>query len=69
VPSPGHEGPQFFDALAPDLSGENRSEPMAPEPDRLVAHIDPALTQQVVDIPEREREPDLHRDREADDLG
>ncbi len=36
-----------------DLTGEHRSEPMSPEPHRLVADVDATLMQQIFDIPER----------------
>ena len=33
-----------------------------------MAHIDPTLMQQVFDIPERERKPNVEHYRQADDL-
>jgi len=63
VPAPAREGPHLVDAPAPDLGGEHWSKPMPPEPDRLVADVDPAFVQQVLDIPERQRESDVHHDR------
>ena len=42
---------------------------MPPEPHRLVADVDAALVQQVLDVSERKREPDVHHHRQADDLG
>ncbi|WP_245306361.1 hypothetical protein [Roseovarius aestuariivivens] len=33
-----------------------------------MADIDAALMQQILDIPQREREPDIHHNRQADDL-
>jgi hypothetical protein len=42
---------------------------MPPVPDALVAELDAALMQQILDVPEREREADVHHHRQADDLG
>jgi len=51
-----------FHALDPaiaDLGGEHRAKPMPPETDRLVADINAALVQQVLDVSKRQREPDV----------
>jgi hypothetical protein len=56
------------DSLAPDLSGEQGAEAVPPIPDRLMADVDPSFVQQVLDVPQREREPDMHHPRQADDL-
>ena len=53
----------------PDLCGEHRAEPVPPEPYRLVADIDTALEQQVLDLAQRQRVPDIHHHREANDFG
>ena len=53
----------------PDLGGKYRAEPGPPEPYRLVADIDAALEQQVLDLPQRQRIPDIHHHREADYFG
>jgi hypothetical protein len=63
------ECPHRLDPVPPDLGGEDRPEPVPPKPDRLMGNVDAALVQQVFDVPERERLPDMHHDREADDLG
>ena len=34
-----------------------------------MADVDAALVQQVFDVAERQREPDVHHDRQADDFG
>jgi hypothetical protein len=52
-----------------DLRGEHRTEPVPPEPHRFVADVDPPLEQQIFDLPQRQRIPDVHHHREADDLG
>jgi len=67
VPSPV-AGFHALDPAFPDLSGEQRAEPMPPEPDGFMADLDTALMQQILDVPKREREPDVHHHRQADDL-
>ena len=58
-----------LNAPFPDLRGEHRAEPVPPEPYRLVADIDTALEQQVLDLAQRQRVPDIHNLREANDFG
>ena len=53
----------------PDLRGEHRTEPVPPEPHRLVTDIDAAFVQQIFDLAQRQRVADIHHHREADDLG
>jgi hypothetical protein len=53
----------------PDLRGEHRSEPVPPEPDRLVANVDAALEQQILDLAERQWLAHIHHHRQANDLG
>ena len=68
VPAPA-AGSQGVDPLLPDLGGEHRSEPVPPEPHRLVANLDAALMQQVLNVPKRQREPHIHHHGQTDDLG
>ena len=58
-----------LNAVLPDLSSENRPEPVPPEPHRLVGDIDPALVKQILYIPQRKRVAKVHHNRQADDLG
>jgi len=51
-----------------DLGGKHRTEPVPPEPHRLVADVDTTLEQQIFDLAQRQRVPDVHHHREADDL-
>jgi hypothetical protein len=51
-----------------DLRSEHRAEPVPPEPHRLVADLDAALEQQVLDLAKRQRVPNLHHHRQADHL-
>jgi hypothetical protein len=55
--------------LPADLGREHRAEAVPPEPNRLVTNLDPTLVQQVFDIAERQREPDVHHHGQADDFG
>lgn len=52
-----------------DLAGEDRSKPVYPKSDAFVADINAALVQQILDISEREWKPNVHHDRQTDDLG
>jgi hypothetical protein len=44
-------------------------ETVAPVPHGLVAEANPALEKQVLDVPQRQRKPNLHHDHKADHLG
>ncbi len=52
----------------PDLRGEHRTEPVPPETYCLVAYIDATLKQQILDLSQRNRIPDVHHYREANYL-
>lgn len=67
VPTPAAR-PHPLDAALSDLGGKKRPEPVPPKPHGLVADIDAAFVQQVLDIAKRERKPDIHHHRETDDL-
>jgi hypothetical protein len=41
-----------LDPLPADLAGEHRAEPVPPQPHRLMADVDAALEQQVLDVPQ-----------------
>ena len=69
MPLPSREGAQLLDPSAPDLGCEHRPEPMPPEPDRLMAHVDAALVKQILHVPERQRKPAIQHHRQTDDLG
>jgi hypothetical protein len=56
-------GSHALDAALSDLGGEERTEPVQPEPNRLVADLDATLVQQVLYIPQRERGADVHHYR------
>ena len=56
-------------SLLPDLCGKHRTKPIPPEPHRLMADIDPSFMKQVLDLPQRQGEADIHHHRQADNLG
>jgi len=43
-------------------------EPIDPMADRFVANVDTAFEEQVFDVQQRQREADIHHDRELDDF-
>jgi hypothetical protein len=49
-----------------DFSGEHRPEPVPPEPHHFVAHINATLVQKVFHVPQRQWEPDVQHDHQAD---
>jgi hypothetical protein len=53
VPAPMPEPSHARHALAPRLAREERAEPVPPEAYRLVAKVDAALEQQILDVPQR----------------
>ncbi|EAQ23117.1 hypothetical protein ROS217_02660 [Roseovarius sp. 217] len=42
-----------MDAAFADLGSEHGAEPVPPEPDRLMADVDAALVQQILDVAKR----------------
>ena len=50
--------------LFPDFRGEHWPEPVPPEAHRLMANIDAALMEQVLDVSKRERKPNVHHHRQ-----
>ena len=59
----------MMNASFPDLVGEHRTEPLPSEPNRLVADIDAALMEQILDLSQRKRIAEIHHHRETDYLG
>ncbi len=54
--------------LLTDLGSEHRAKPVPPKPDCLVADVDPALGQKILDVAQRQRVLHLHHHRQADYL-
>ena len=50
VPPPTRHRTHSTLPLLADLAGKDRAKTVPPEPDRLVAHLDPALVEKVLDI-------------------
>ncbi len=69
VPLPFRECSQLLHPLSPDLGGKHRPETVPPVADGFVTDIDASLVQQVFDIPQGKRKPDVQHHRQADDLG
>ena len=55
MPAPLRIAAHVRDASPADLRGEHRAKPVPPEPDRLMADVDPAFGQQVLDVAQRQR--------------
>ena len=69
VPAPLRQGPQRSRSLLPDLCGKHRTEPIPPEPHRLMADIDPSFMKQVLDLPQRQGKTDINHHGKANNLG
>jgi hypothetical protein len=65
VLEPAHPG----NPLPPDVGDEHGPKPVPPEAHRLVANIDFALKQQVLNISQRQRISHIHHHHQADHLG
>jgi hypothetical protein len=50
MPPPLGKAARLRHPLVSDLGGEHRAKPVLPEPDRLVADVDPALGQKILDV-------------------
>jgi hypothetical protein len=48
---------------ATDLGSEQLAKSVPPKPHRLMADVDATLVQQILDVAQRQREPDLHHHR------
>ena len=51
------------DASLSDFGSEYRPKPVPPKPDCLVADLDPALGQKILDVAQRQRVSDVHHAR------
>lgn len=57
----------FMSSLA-DFPGEVSTEPVDSEVQTFMANVDPAFMEKVFDVPQRQREADIHQDSELDDF-
>ena len=60
--------PQLLHALFSNVSGKHRTKTVPPKPYSFVANFDATLVEQVLHIPKRKRETDVHHYRQANDL-
>ncbi len=58
----------MMNAPLPDLRGQQWTEPVPPEPHRLMADIYAAFEQQILNLSQRKRIPHVHHHREANHL-
>ncbi len=65
VPLPIGVSAQVLDAFLANFCSKNQAEPVPPVANRFVADVDAALVQQVLDVPERKREANIHHHRQA----
>jgi hypothetical protein len=49
-----------------DLGSKHRAKPVPPKPDRLMADVDPALGQEILDIAQRQRVLHVHHHDQTD---
>jgi hypothetical protein len=68
MPTPLRIAAHVRDASLSDLGSEYRPKPVPPKPDCLVADLDPALGQKILDVAQRQRVSDVHHHDQTDDL-
>src|SRR5208337_1477861 len=68
MPAPLRIAAHMRDASLADLGREHRSKPIPPEPDGLMADIDPALGDEILDVVQRQRVSHVHHHDQTDDL-
>ena len=69
MPAPVAEPPHATDPLTANVACEQRTEPVPPQPDRLVADVDPALEQQILHVAQRQGKAHVHQHHQPDHLG
>jgi hypothetical protein len=60
VPTPLYKAAHVRDPLLSDLCRKHRTKPVPPEPHGLMADVDPALGQQILDVAQRQRVSHVH---------
>ena len=65
---PPATGFHALDAALSDLGREQRAEPMPPISHCFMADIDATLMQKILDVPKRQRKPDVEHDSQTNDL-
>jgi hypothetical protein len=66
--APLDEAAHVRGASLADLGGEHWAKPIPPEPDGLMADVDPALGQEIFDVAQRQRVSHVHHHHQTDDL-
>ena len=66
MPTPLGEAAHVRYSPLSDLSGEHRAKPVPPKSDSLMADVDPALGQQILDIAQRQRVSHVHHHDQTD---
>src|SRR3984885_5071947 len=68
APVPLRTGTHVRVSSLTNLGGEHRAKPVPPEPDGLMADVDPALGQQILDVAQRQGVSPVHHHDQTDDL-
>jgi hypothetical protein len=68
VPAPLRLRPHALHPLVPDFCRKYRTKPVPPVPHGYMADFNPAFVQQILNVAQRQREPDIQHYRQADDL-
>jgi hypothetical protein len=68
VPAPVAIARKVSNPTSSNLACEHRAKTVPPKPHRLVADVDPALEQQVLDVSQAQWETGIHHYHEADHL-
>src|SRR5271166_5390155 len=66
VPSPLRITAHVRYSFLSDLSSKHRAKPVPPKPDRLMANVDPALGQEILDVAQRQRVFHVHHHDQTD---
>ena len=69
VPAPMPKTPHPAHPLTTNVSRKKWPEPVPPKSHGLVTNVDPAFERQILDVAQRQREPDVHHDHQADHFG
>ncbi|EFL87570.1 secreted protein B [Ahrensia sp. R2A130] len=69
MPLPMRIGTRLLDASFADFASKHWTKSVPPKADRFVTDDDATLMQQILDVAQRERKPDVRHHCEADDLG
>lgn len=69
MPLPLRRLPHSFRTALPYFVSEVSSKTVDPMPHRLVADVDATFVKKVFDVPQGQREADIHHNRKLDDLG